>query len=217
MNIESQIEAVRRELITEQREGATMRVQTLAQSYPSPLADVWDAITTAERIARWFMPVDGDLSLGGRYQLQGNAGGTVLACEPPRADRAAFEVTWEFGGGVTWLTVRLQALGADSTQLELQHVAPVDVVPDEIWTQFGPGATGLGWDGTLLGLSLHLAAAGERPDDPEAWLLSAEGKRFNRLSADRWAIAHVSDGADPTAAKAASDAVYSMYAGEMPG
>lgn len=217
MNIDNQIEAVRRAVVTEERDGTPMRMQTLAQSYPSPLADVWNAVTTAERIARWFMPVDGDLVQGGRYQLQGHAGGTVLSCEPPAAERAGFEVTWEFGGGVTWLTVRLLALDVESTRLELEHRAPVDTVPEEIWNQFGPGATGLGWDGTLLGLSLHLAAAGERPDDPEAWLLSEEGKRFNRLSADRWALAHVSDGADPAAAKAASDAVYAMYAGETPG
>ena len=31
-----------------------------------------------ERIPRWFLPVSGDLRLGGRYQLEGNAGGEVL-------------------------------------------------------------------------------------------------------------------------------------------
>lgn len=214
MNIDNQIDAVRRAVSSENRAGTPVRVQTLAQSYPSPLADVWEAVTTADRIARWFMPIDGDLVQGGRYQLQGNAGGTVLACDPPDSARAGFDVTWEFGGGVTWLTVRLQALDAESTRLELEHVAPVDAVPEELWAQFGAGATGIGWDDTLLGLSLHLVAPGERPDDPEGWLLSEEGRRFNRLSADRWALAQVADGADPDAAKAASDAVYALYAGE---
>ena len=29
--------------------------------------DVWDACTNPERIPRWFLPVSGDLRLGGRY------------------------------------------------------------------------------------------------------------------------------------------------------
>jgi hypothetical protein len=45
--------------------------------------DVWDAITSAERIPRRFLPVSGDLRLG-RYQLQGNAGGEITGCNPPR-------------------------------------------------------------------------------------------------------------------------------------
>jgi len=27
--------------------------------------------------ARWFLPIEGDLKLGGKYQLKGNAGGTI--------------------------------------------------------------------------------------------------------------------------------------------
>ena len=43
--------------------------------------------------------------------------------------------------------------GTESTTLVLEHTA---IVPDEMWAQFGPGAVGVGWDGGLLGLSLHL-------------------------------------------------------------
>ena len=49
---------------------------------------LWDACTNAERIPRWFLPVSGDLRLGGRYQLEGNAGGTIERCDPPRSLRA---------------------------------------------------------------------------------------------------------------------------------
>ena len=216
MDIDSQIDAVDRAVTDAEQDGIEVRVQTLAQSYPSPLADVWDAVTTADRIGRWFLPIDGDLTLGGRYQLQGNAGGEVLECEPPDAARARFRVTWEFGGGVTWLTVRLSAVGDDATRLELEHVAPADAVPEELWNRFGPGATGLGWDGGLLGLSLHLTAPDQRPDDPMAWQLGPEGKRFNRLAADKWALAHTAWGADADLARAAADTVYSVYVGEAP-
>ena len=74
MDIASQIDAVSRAVNDAEQDGVEVRVQTLAQSYPSPLDDVWDAVTSADRIGRWFLPVDGDLVLGGRYQLQGNAG-----------------------------------------------------------------------------------------------------------------------------------------------
>ncbi|MFT4218476.1 MAG: SRPBCC family protein [Micropruina sp.] len=214
MDIEGQVDAVDRAVNSTESNGTQLRVQTLAQSYPAPLADVWDAVTTADRIARWFLPVEGDLVLGGRYQLQGNAGGTVLECEPPAETSARFRVTWEFGGGITWLTVRLHALDAGSTRLELEHAAPADAVPEELWNQFGPGATGLGWDAALLGLSLHLTAPEQIPEDPMAWQLSPEGRRFNRLAADGWAEAHAADGTDPEVARAAADAVYAMYVGE---
>lgn len=216
MNIDGQIDGVTRSVTTTESDGTPVRVQSLTQRYPAPLDDVWDAVTSAERIARWFLPVAGDLRLGGRYQFEGNAGGTVMECVPPRTDSAHFRVTWEFGGGVTWVTVRLTALGESSTSFELEHVAPLDAVPEELWNQFGPGATGLGWDAALLGLNLHVIAPGERPDDPLAWQLGPEGRRFNRLAADRWADAQISDGAPPEVARAAADAVYAVYVGEAP-
>ena len=86
----TQIGAVDRALEMLEVDGAPARAQSLTQSYPSPIDDVWDAVTTAERIARWFLPVSGDLRLGGRYQLQGNAGGEVLECRPPADGTAGY-------------------------------------------------------------------------------------------------------------------------------
>jgi uncharacterized protein YndB with AHSA1/START domain len=42
-------------------------------------------------IPRWFLPIAGDLRLGGRFQLEGNAGGEITECRPPRR----LAVTWE--------------------------------------------------------------------------------------------------------------------------
>src|SRR5262249_55998757 len=75
--------------------GGGSRTVLLRRAFPAPVEDVWDACTTAERIGRWLMPVSGDLRLGGRYQLHGNAGGEVLRCEPPKLLR----VTWGMGDG----------------------------------------------------------------------------------------------------------------------
>ncbi len=118
------------------------------------------ACTQADRIKRWFAPVTGDLRLGGRYQVEGNASGEVLACEPPRF----FTVTWEFGGDSSQVTVRLAPDG-DGARFTLEHEHTGDAHSD-FWTQFGPGATGVGWDLALLGLAMHLIDRRGPPGGP---------------------------------------------------
>jgi uncharacterized protein YndB with AHSA1/START domain len=219
VDVDAQIEAVERAVQTLDVDGSPSRVQTLTQTYASPIDDVWDAVTNAERIGRWFLPLSGDLRIGGTYQLEGNASGSVQACEPPSetGGPALYRVTWEYGGGVTWLTVRLEAIDPGHTKLELEHVARVADVPDELWRQFGPAGTGIGWDQGLLGLGLHLAAPDARPDNIEVWNMGDEGRRFMRRSADAWAAAQANDGIDPEVAAAAAEATFRMYTGEAPG
>ena len=98
-DVATAVGAVTREVRTTEREGKPAHVVVASRIYETDIDDTWDAVTRAERIDRWFTPIAGDLRLGGRYQLQGNAGGTITACEPPRHLAA----TWEFGGKVTWL------------------------------------------------------------------------------------------------------------------
>src|SRR5262245_15413379 len=98
-------------------EGNTVR---LRRTYAARVEDVWDAITDPDRIGRWFLPVTGDLRLGGRYQLKGNAGGEILRCEPPRL----LAVTWVIGDNpsdvdVTEVEVRLSPGPAGGTDFEL--------------------------------------------------------------------------------------------------
>lgn len=212
MDIEAQLDAVERGMSNGTREGADTFVQTVAQTYHAPIDDVWDALTSAERIPRWFLPVSGDLRLGGRYQLEGNAGGTVESCDAPNS----YGVTWEYGGGVTWLTVRLTEVEAGRTHVELQHVAPSADLGTEMWEQFGPSATGIGWDSALLGLAQHLTTGEVRPDNSQEWLASEEGIAFMRGSADRWAVAHVGMGAEPEIARAAADTTFAAYTGGAP-
>ena len=57
---------------------------TLQRRYPADQADVWQAITDPDRVRRWFLPLTGDLREGGSFQLEGNAGGDIVKCEPPR-------------------------------------------------------------------------------------------------------------------------------------
>lgn len=219
VDVLSQIDAVARTLRTEEVDGEPSHIQTIAQEYPAGIEDVWDATTNPERITRWFLPVTGDLQLGGRYQLAGNASGEVLSCTPPSGGTADYRVTWEYAGGVSWVTVRLTSQGPERTRFELEHTARVADVPAQMWETFGPGATGVGWDQGLLGLALHLGVQDSRiaPEEAEAWALSDEGKAFTRAAADRWADAYVTAGADREVATRTADATFGFYTGQPPG
>jgi uncharacterized protein YndB with AHSA1/START domain len=217
VDVNAQLDAVTREVTTIERDGELSRVQTLAQAYPSPIDDVWEAVTTGERIARWFLPVEGDLRVGGRYQLVGNAGGEVLKCSPPSAGTAGYRVTWEYGGGMSWVEVALQSLDDASTRFELTHIARAADLPEGFWELYGPGATGVGWDQALLGLALHLLRDDRIPPDAaEAWMLSEEGMSFARGAADGWAAAQIASGEDADTAQRAAEATYMFYTGQTP-
>ena len=105
LNVESHLGAVERSVSYLERNGQPASAVTLARSYETTVADLWDAVTNGERIPRWFVPITGDLKLGGRYQLEGNAGGTITTCEPP----TRLAVTWEFAGDVSWVDVEVAA------------------------------------------------------------------------------------------------------------
>lgn len=196
-----------REISTVTLDGRPARRTVMSRSYRTDQADLWEALTDPERIPRWFLPITGDLRVGGSYQLEGNAGGTVEECEPPHR----FRVTWVMGEAVSWLSVTLRPDEA-GTLLELDHLGSV---PDELWAQFGPSATGIGWDMTLHGLAAHLATGAD--NDPAAfmaWATSAEGVAFMQTSAEAWQQADVADGGDPAEAAARAGRTIAVYTGQ---
>ncbi|TQL48118.1 uncharacterized protein YndB with AHSA1/START domain [Homoserinimonas aerilata] len=218
VNVNVQIDAVDRGLETKDVDGVRSYVQTLSQTYPSPIDDVWDAVTSLDRIPRWFLPITGDLRLGGTYQFEGNAGGEIRSCTPPSGGFAGYSVTWGRGQGEPAMVhIRLTAVDATSTRFELENVAAVDSLPDGVWEQFGPSATGMGWDSGLLGLAQYYSGGedGITPEKAAEWVASAEGKAFMRGSADAWAAVHERSGADPAVAKAAANTTYGVYTGEI--
>ena len=206
-DIPQQIGAVTRKLETRLHEGRPARVVVAARTYDTTVDDLWDAVTNKERIPRWFLPISGDLRLGGRYQLHGNAGGTITRCEPPRV----VGMTWEFGGEVTWLEVTLAPTPDGGARLQLEHVAHV---PDARWDEFGPGAVGVGWDSALLGLATYLASGtAVDPREAMAWLGSENGREFIRESSDDWCRASIDAGTDAPAARAAAARTTAAYTG----
>lgn len=149
---------------------------TLRRSYDAPIEDVWDAVTDPERIKRWFMPISGELRVGGTFQLEGNAGGEILTCEPPRLLRATF--------GSPDSIVELRLVERDgSTVLELEQNVPIEIA------RSGAGAlwVGPGWDGAVLGLALYLSGAAI--GDPVEAAGSVEVQKFSKQSVHAWAAA----------------------------
>lgn len=197
---------VTREVRNSERDGIPTKVAVARRTYPTDPTDLWDALTNQDRLPRWFAPVVGDLELGGRFQVEGNAGGVVERCEEP----TVFAITWEFQGGMSWVTVTLSEAG-DDTVLELVHEAPID--PDsDFYDQFGPGAVGVGWDLALMGLGLHLETD-ERvdPDESAAWSVSSDGKAFVTEAARGWAAGAVNAGDSTEDAYAAAERTIAFY------
>ena len=207
IDITHQLGLLTREVREREHLGRPARLVLASRDYDTTIDDLWDALTSAERIPRWFLPIEGELRVGGRYQLQGNAGGNIETCTPPRH----LAVTWEFGGEISWLSVRLTEQGAERTRLELEHLLPLN----DHWQKFGPGAVGVGWDLGLHGLGQHLRS-GAAVDREQAmvWMASPEGKAFLRESSDAWGQAAIASGVPESTARAAAARTTAAYMGE---
>jgi uncharacterized protein YndB with AHSA1/START domain len=159
----------------------------IRRRYTADAEDVWDACTDPDRMARFFMRPQGDLREGGTFSFQGNAGGTILRCEPPRRLR----VTWVYGdpGDLPPDEVELRIVpdGTDRTVLELEHVSAGGIDPyllnDKAQGIFGLGA---GWELGLVALGWHLA--GTFPDvEPAALEETPEIAALADRISDAWA------------------------------
>ena len=203
---EDQLRRVERSVSSTVREGRPARVITLSRSYATTVDDLWDAVTNGERLPRWFLPISGELEPGGRYQLEGNAGGVITACERP----SHLTLTWEFGGDVSWVEVRLSGDEAGRARLALTHTAHLS----EHWDTYGPGAAGVGWELSLMGLALHLAQPATPKPDEAAFAASPDGAALIAGSSEAWEQAAVAAGTEPAAAHAAARRTTMFYTGE---
>ena len=208
MNIDvgAQIGAIRREVRNGERDGKPVRAVVATRTYDTTIEDLWDAISSPERLTRWFTGISGDLREGGRYQLEGNASGTITRCAPPRH----LALTWEYGGAVSWVEVRLDEDAASGVRLVLEHTAEID----PHFGKYGPGAVGVGWDLSLVGLAEHLThGAAFDHAEGERWGLSDQGKDFIRQSSDGWCDASIEAGTDAREARAAAAQTTAFFTG----
>ena len=146
---------------------------TTRRTYATTPADLWEALTDPNRIARWFMPITGELTEGGHFQLEGNAGGVVLPCTPPTSLRTTF------GDPSSLVQLTLAAFVPDQTELTLDHTVPLAMAGSVAGALF----VGPGWDGAFLGLALHVA--GDKIGDPTAMANSPELIPFTQESIAR--------------------------------
>ena len=206
LDVDCHLGAVERFVSSLEREGQPARAVTLYRSYATTVEDLWDAMTSGERIPRWFLPISGKLEPGGRYQLEGNAGGVITACER----LSHFALTWEFGEDVSWVEVRFSGDGSGRARLTLTHIAHLS----EHWSVYGPGAVGVGWELGQMGLAMHVTQPNEPKLDEAAFATSPDGKEFITGSSGRWGQAAVAAGTDPTDAEAAARRTTAFYTGE---
>jgi len=99
-----------------------------------PVERVWHAFTDPDALAAWFWPrrfqtsVTNDLRVGGRYHIDGSAGGLAVSGEylelqAPR--RLRFGWQWVGKAEVTEVCVALRASG-HATVLQLRHLGFAD-------------------------------------------------------------------------------------------
>jgi uncharacterized protein YndB with AHSA1/START domain len=192
------------------------RVVLLRRRYDAAIDDVWDAITDPDRLKRWFLPVSGDLRVGGRFQLEGNAGGEILRCQPP----LLLAITWVYGDAPgSEVELRLAPAGdpdeaesvpagdpGGATDLVLQHTVPSGPVEldgrrlDPVLNDAVTGIWGLGtgWEMGLVGLDAYLR--GEMPGGVAAEAIDEDAPDVQAL-ADRmgaaWAAVVAASGTSP--------------------
>jgi uncharacterized protein YndB with AHSA1/START domain len=134
------------------------RVAVFTRTYPTTIDDLWDACTNPERLRRWYVPVTGDLRVGGGFQQEMMGSGTIQVCEPPRF------LHLSLGSGADEIELHLSpGAEAGTTTLELQHATTLD--SHEIGGQMYDAiyCMGGGYYPRLHALDLHLR--GTLPED----------------------------------------------------
>lgn len=200
MNLAELITGVSRSVTTQ---GSHHTVQ-LEHVYEASPEEIWDAITQPQRLEKWFEPAEGELIEGGRYQLtDSGTEGTIQRCDRPHS----VDITWEYDGDESAVRVTLQPL-AGGTQLTLRHTMD----ENDHWRTYGPAATGIGWESSLMSLALHLnAASSDIPQDLCDFAHSSEGHTYTDHAADAWKTAYVTAGADEAQAQQQATRTATFY------
>ena len=199
-----------REVGKGEREGHPTHVVRVKRTYSTTQADLWSAVTEKQRLKRWFGEVSGEFRLGGRFSIEGNADGEIKVCEPP----STLCLTWEFAGNTSWVTVTMEN-AEEGTLLTLEHELPTDRESDAHWDEYGPGATGVGWELAMLGMDGYLHSDGRSVIEAgQVWAEGEAGKDRLRSWAKAWGEAHMQDGARRQVAMETAQRTAKFYTGE---
>lgn len=133
------------------------RVAVFHRTYAASVEDVWDACTNPDRLRRWYVPVTGDLRVGGSFKQEMMGGGEIVTCEAPTYLKLSLE------GGVDEIELRLSPGDQGTTILELQHATTLD--EHEIGGQIYDAVFCMGGGYYPRFAALDLYLRGELPED----------------------------------------------------
>ena len=182
---DTSLTTVQRSMGTRDIAAGPARAAVLRRRYDAPVEDVWHAITTPDRVDRFFLPLSGDLREGGSFALEGQASGEILVCDAPQLLRLQWTQPDDRGYS-DQVEVRLTPDGPDATWLELEHASIADVFRNDPDT--GCYGVGTGWEGPLHYLGEFLR--GVLPDRPSSdWYTfdEAEELRLADYRGREWA------------------------------
>lgn len=158
------------------------RVAVFTRTYPTTVEDLWDACTNPDRLRRWYVPVSGDLRLGGSFQQTNMGTGTIVECDKPRLLRVSL------GGGADEIEARISPGPQERTAvLEVQHATTLDSHNIGGQTFDAIFCMGGGYYPRLLALDLHLRGALPEDYDSAAFHLNPDMRETIRRGSDAMA------------------------------
>ena len=209
-DLTAHMKAMSRTVRNLERDGKPAKAVVASCTYDTDPADLWDALTNPKRLPRWFAPVTGDLKLGGKYQVEGNAGGTITECEPREAHRGDLGIHGrdELGQHHAHPEGRRAPSSSSST-------SPSSIPTG---TSSAPAPSASAGTSRFLGLAMYLADPDceEAAETTEAGPTGREAKDFIRDASDGWGQAAIGAGEDRTKALEAAESTRKFYTGEAP-
>jgi len=198
-----QLQAIHRTVSRRPGDAGELVSVQVHRTYEAAITDVWSALTDRTRLVRWMFPIEGELRVGGSFQFQGNAGGDIIACEPPRLLRVTY------GGPTSVVEIRLTTRGKDTTELVLEHTVPIEIARSVAGALF----VGPGWDTGLVALDLHLRGT---LADAAAFHKSREVQALGAGSVVAWSGPAASAGASDDEIAALRQAALAHFAPDAP-
>ena len=184
----------------------SLRMVELSVDFKISTQILWDALTKADKLERWFQPVAGDLRLNGRFQIENNASGVVESCE----EGQYFSLTWEFSENISWVRVSFTQPSKGLTRLTVSHTMNFS----DHWLRYGPGATGVGWELSIYALAEYLKQPEKSKFDELAFVSSPTGRQLVEHWSLAWAKAGIASGTDSGHALDAANRTTAFYLGE---
>lgn len=152
---------------------ATQPELVFRRSYRATPADVMQACTDPERLARWFGAIHGTaVAVGDRFTVDlGGGEADTATCQVLRCEEDSVSVSWAWQDEpLSTLTARVRSDGDGLTELTLQHAL---AQPDHL------AGYGGGWEQLLQSLARSLDDAA--PDSPEDAEVEAGAARAWRV------------------------------------